>query len=91
MKHQEGVPHYGIDWTGPLSEDGDEDCIAVPVTNCPLSSRDFNELQHIVNPLDLSSDCGIDIYLATMEFVRIRTICCLNESCNYINFLLHDL
>lgn len=58
-----------MDWEGPPPSDGDEsDTVAIPVTTCPLSQTDMEELQSLYRPLTSSDDFGIDVYVNVLEF-----------------------
>ena len=43
--------------------------MTIPVTNCPLTDYDMQELQSVVAPLSSSSEYGMDLYEKTLEFV----------------------
>ena len=60
---------YGVDWDGPPPSDGDDsNMVVVPVTACPLSQRDMEELQSLYNPLTSSDDFAVDVYVNVLEF-----------------------
>ena len=56
-----------MDWEGPPPSNGDESdtAVVIPVTNCPLSQADMDELQSLYRPLTSSA---IDLYVNVLEF-----------------------
>ena len=62
----------GIDWDGPLATDRDENTVVVDPPLQPLSASDFQELCQSINPLEPSSNYGMDLYLECMSFVLTR-------------------
>lgn len=71
LKFQGEWQEYGIDWDGPVPEEPVEDDISVevPETSNPLSDEQFQELSNRINPLRISNNYGIDIYLEVVSFV----------------------
>ena len=54
---------FGIDYGEPLPEEDDrEDAIVVPRVNHGISSSDYYDLCLAIDPLEHSSNNGIDIY-----------------------------
>lgn len=62
----------GIDWDGPLATDRDENTVVVDPPLQPLLASDFKELCQSINPLEQSSNYGMDLYLECMAFVQNR-------------------
>ena len=61
---------FGIDYGGPLPEEEDrEDAIVVPRVNHGISSSDYYDLCLAIDPLEHSSNYGIDIYLRVLDYV----------------------
>ena len=58
-----------MDWEGPPPSNGDESdtAVVIPVTNCPLSQADTDELQSLYRPLTSSDDFAIDLYVNVLE------------------------
>lgn len=61
------VQEMGIDWNGPLPSMND--AVDVDPPSEPLSSSEYQELCGKVNPLDPSSEYGIETYFETLQFV----------------------
>ena len=60
----------GIDWDGPLPPtDVSENTVYVDPPEQPLTSLDYQELCVTINPLDPSSEYGIELYIETLQFV----------------------
>ena len=67
----------GIDWDGPLPPtDGSENTVFVDPPRLPLSDLDYQELSSTINPLDSSSEYGLELYVETLQFV-------LDKLCNH--------
>lgn len=62
---------YGVDWDGPLPMD-DGDSVVVPTTSVPLCEDDMQQLASQINPLAVSYDFGIDLYLECLQFIHSR-------------------
>ena len=60
---------YGVDWTGPISDDEDFSCVEVPHTRCLLQNAEYMQLQAVVSPTDFSENYGIDLYIRCLSFV----------------------
>ena len=54
----------GIDWSGPLSFN-DDNTVIVDAPQMPLSTQDYQELCIKVNPLEPSSEYGIELFSKT--------------------------
>ena len=68
---QDEAAWYGIDWSGPLPYQSDNDnCVEVPCTLCPLDDPSLAELFLTIPPLTQSDHWGIDVYLNTLTFVH---------------------
>jgi len=63
---------YGIDWDGPLSTDAASEQVNVPQVEVPLTDNDFSELCQTISPLSQSTNYGIDLYMATLQFVALH-------------------
>ena len=59
---------YGVDWDGPLPLN-EEDAVIVPNTLTLLSDEDMQQLASQIDPLAVSYDFGIDLYLECLQFV----------------------
>ena len=44
--------------------------VHVPSIPCPLTDSDYAELSTNINPLVISPDYGIDLYLECLEFIH---------------------
>ena len=68
---------YGVDWDGPVPVDheAEMDGVHMPTdVDPPISPVDLQELRRTVDPL-ADSDCfGIDLYVATAEFVAHKLL-----------------
>ena len=62
----------GIDWSGPLSFS--DNTVNVDPPEMPLSTQDYQELCIQVNPLEPSSEYGIELYIETVQFVLNKVI-----------------
>ena len=61
---------WGIDWDGPLPPtDCSENTVYVDPPERPLTDTDFQELCARINPLDSSSEYGLELYVETLQFV----------------------
>ena len=60
---------YGVDWNGPLPTDDDAERVVVPDISIKLDDEEYAELQETIDPKAFSTDYGIDLYLATMNFI----------------------
>lgn len=68
--HTERAQLLGIDWDGPIADADDEEEVSVPITLCPISEEDFEDLQSAI-PSNASSDMhGIDHYISILSYVR---------------------
>ena len=68
--HDFSTQRFGIDYGGPLPEEDDrEDAIVVPRVNHGISSSDYYDLCLAIDPLEHSSNYGIDIYLHVLDCV----------------------
>lgn len=63
---------YGIDWDGPLSTDTMPEQVDVPQVGAPLTDSDFSQLCQTISPLSPSTNYGIDLYMATLQFVLLH-------------------
>ena len=64
------IAQLGIDWDGPLPPtDCSENTVYVDPPQQPLTSLDYQELCATINPLDPSSEYGIELYVETLQFV----------------------
>ena len=64
------IQHMGIDWDGPLPPtDCSENTVYVDPPQQPLTNTDFHELCTTINPLDSSSEYGLELYVETLQFV----------------------
>lgn len=59
----------GIDWNGPIPYDSDDDTVIVDPPPQIITDRDFQELSETINPLDPTSQYGIELYIQSVEFV----------------------
>ena len=58
----------GVDWNGPIPV-GDDNIVNVDPPQVPLNPQDYQELSIQVNPLEPSSEYGIELYTETVQFV----------------------
>ena len=58
----------GIDWNGPISSSVDDHVPVDPPRN-PLSEEDYQQLRISVNPMEISREHGVDLYLQRLSFV----------------------
>ena len=64
------VQQMGIDWDGPLPPtDCSENTVFVDPPRQPLTDLDYQELCATINPLDSSSEYGLELYVETLQFV----------------------
>ena len=64
------VAQLGIDWDGPLPPtDCSDNTVYVDPPQQPLTPLDYQELSITINPLDPSSEYGIELYIETLQFV----------------------
>ena len=68
----------GIDWNGPLPF-SDDNIVNADPPQLPLSPQDYQELCIQVNPLEPSSEYGIELYIETVQFVINKVMACSNE------------
>lgn len=47
-----------------------EETVHVPFTDCRISEQQMNELTDLVDPLQLSDDYGISLYILTRDFIN---------------------
>ena len=62
---------YGVDWDGPLPLDEDN-AVIVPSTLAPLPEEEMEQLTSQVNPLAISNEFGIDLYLECLQFIQSK-------------------
>lgn len=55
-----------------MPEDVNHTTVEVPRVPCPLTDSDYAQMCTNINPLAVSSDYGIDIYLESLEFVLAK-------------------
>lgn len=68
---QEAIEHYGIDWDGPLADQAELDqSVDVPELQDIISYQSEQELRQLINPLQESDCCGLNIYMETLQFVQ---------------------
>ena len=61
---------HGIDWNGPIQEDGDNQ-VDIPDVRNPLEVQDFQHMQDLIYPLAQSECFEVDIiYLRVLEFIH---------------------
>ena len=58
-----------MDWEGPFPAEATDEMVAVPETQCPLSSTDMQELLVTIPPLTPSEHFGIDVYERTLHLI----------------------
>lgn len=82
---EEDMLSFGIDYDGPLPSneyDGNtwnDFSVQVPEIPCPLSNTAFNRMKCTVDPLEVSSCYGIDIYIKSLEIVdELSTLAFIN-------------
>ena len=61
--------NYGIDPDGPLPDDDDSNTIVVPPI-LGIDNEQYEDLALAIDPMVLSDDYGIDIYLQCLDFVQ---------------------
>ena len=63
---------YGVDWNGPMPEDlgDDAESVAVPESLIEISDECREDLTTQVPPLTDSTNYGVDLYLAALEFIQ---------------------
>ena len=67
----------GIDWSGPLSFSNDN-TMNVDPPEMPLSTQDYQVLCIQVNPLEPSSEYGIELCIETVQFVLNKVMVSTN-------------
>ena len=67
----------GIDWNGPLPFD-DDNIVNVDPPQLPLNPLDFQELCININPLEPSSEYGMELYTETVHFVINKVMASTN-------------
>ena len=72
MYQEDTAALYGIDWNAPLNSDADVEAVQVPATVNPLTSSDYTELQHVIDPTANSDDHGIDQFFHAVRFVESK-------------------
>ena len=72
-KIQTQVAHIGIDWDGPLPYDGDN-TVQVDPPGQPLCCADYQDLCNNVNPLQQSTEYGVEVYSATIRYVYSKIV-----------------
>ena len=72
MQVQE-LQSFGIDWNGPLPF-SDDNIVNVDPPQLPLSHQDYQELCTQVNPIEPSSEHGIELYIETVQFVLSKNL-----------------
>lgn len=70
LKQEEAIL-YGIDWDGPLSVEDDEGSVTVPVVPCPIDEQFLENMYGRINPLAHSLNYGVDLFLATVDYVHM--------------------
>ena len=67
---------FGIDWDGPLPTDfyngegaGQSNNVEVPNVELPISIEQFQQLEMQVNPYELNTTYGIELYIRTLQFL----------------------
>lgn len=63
---------YGVDWSGPMPIDDDAESVEVPPVTTMLSDEQYSELAALVSPLNTSQIYGLDLFLATLAYVKSR-------------------
>ena len=64
---------HGTDWNGPIPYDSDHP-VDVDAPSLLLHQEDNQELAESVNPLDHTSQYGIELYLQTIQFAMRKVI-----------------
>ena len=70
---------YGVDWDGPVSlhddDDNDVDGVYMPMSvDLPISRHDLDELYTTIDPNAGSENFGIDLYVATSDFIASKLL-----------------
>jgi hypothetical protein len=61
--------NYGVDWSGPVSEEEEQEQVHIPQIQNVLSNQRYLQLLASIHPLQYSSSYGVDVYLNTVDFV----------------------
>ena len=69
---------YGVDWDGPVSHDDDDndlDGVYMPMSvDLSISQHDLDELHTTIDPNAGSENFGIDLYVATSDFIASKLL-----------------
>ena len=62
---QEDILLYGVDWSGPIpiNDEDEVDSVEVPPIMTVLSDQQYSELTALVSPLHVSDNHGLDLFL----------------------------
>lgn len=71
--NSENMEFFGVDPEGPDLNDFDEGNVQVPETRVDLTEEGLQELQE-VDPLRISANYGIDIYLRVRDIIRMNML-----------------
>ena len=67
---EEVLDTYGIEDTGNVSMDSDEQGVEVPPIDTQISEQQMGILRNLVNPLESSEEFGIDLFESTKAFME---------------------
>lgn len=65
----DATDQYGIDWDGPCAAEMTES-VDVPITNCPITQQQFEELNEMIDPIQNCHDYGVSLYTTVRAYVH---------------------
>jgi hypothetical protein len=73
--NSQNYENYGIDWDSPVPAIENEGAVNPPKITCPLVNDDYVTLVRLINPMNQSDSFGIDIYIATVNYISQQLTC----------------
>ena len=72
---QDGFQDYGVDWSGymPDNANEEENAVIIPMINIGIPDDTLHELSATIDPLRSSESYGADIYHETVQFILQRS------------------
>ena len=79
VHHSLQEEHYGVDWSGPMSDRDDANQVDVPHTLNPLQEEDYQQLRATLPTTATSGENdrltdGVDMFLTVLHFVCQRLV-----------------
>lgn len=65
----DATDQYGIDWDGPCVAEMTES-VEVPITNCPITQQQLEELNEMIDPIQNCHDYGVSLYTTMRAYVH---------------------